>query len=241
MPDANKDDAINALIGASFGAGGQRCMALPIVIFVGQAQQWIPDLVEKTKTLRLNAGHEAGADVGPLINRPHYEKVVGHIKKARQEGANIMVDGSTFTHPNSKYSKGNFVGPTLIDNVTDKMTCYTDEIFGPVMLLMRVDTLDEAIELINKNPYGNGCAIFTRNGAHARKFQSEIEAGQVGINLPIPVPLPMFSFTGNKNSFRGENNFYGKGGVYFYTQMKTVTARWKEEATELSTSMPIMK
>ena len=150
MPDANKDDAINALIGASFGAGGQRCMALPIVIFVGEAQKWIPDLVEKTKTLRLNAGHEAGADVGPLINRPHYEKVVGHINKARQEGANIMVDGSTFKHPNSKYAKGNFVGPTLIDNVTDKMTCYTDEIFGPVMLLMRVETLDEAIELINK-------------------------------------------------------------------------------------------
>lgn len=239
LPDANKEDALNQLIGASFGACGQRCMALPVVIFVGQAKEWIPDLIAKAKSLKMNAGHEAGADVGPLINRPHYERVIGHIKKAKEQGASVILDGSSYVHP--KYSKGNFVGPTLIDNVTDKMNCYTDEIFGPVMLIMRVETFDEAIDLINKNQYGNGCAIFTRSGANARKFQSEIQAGQVGINLPIPVPLPMFSFTGNKNSFRGENNFYGKGGVNFYTQLKTITARWKEEASELSTSMPIMK
>jgi malonate-semialdehyde dehydrogenase (acetylating)/methylmalonate-semialdehyde dehydrogenase len=148
LPDANKDDALNQLIGASFGACGQRCMALPVVIFVGESKQWIPEMIEKAKSLKLNAGHEEGADVGPLINRPHYERVLNHIKKAKEEGATLLLDGSDYVHP--KYPKGNFVGPTLIDNVTTDMTCYKEEIFGPVMMIMRVDTFDEAIQLINK-------------------------------------------------------------------------------------------
>ena len=148
LPDANKEDALNQLIGASFGACGQRCMALPVVVFVGEAKEWIPDLIEKARTLKLSAGAEAGADVGPLITRPHFERVRAHIKKAREEGATLLLDGSDFVHP--KYPKGNFVGPTLIDNVTEQMTCYREEIFGPVMMIMRADSFDEAIDLINR-------------------------------------------------------------------------------------------
>lgn len=142
-------------------------------------------------------------------------------------------------HPN-----GNFIGPTVIDHAKPGMACYDDEIFGPVMVIVRVNTLDEAIELINKNKYGNGVAIFTRSGGAARKFQHNIEAGQIGINLPIPVPLPMFSFTGNKASMWGTSNFYGKGAVQFFTQWKTITSRWKEddeEAMKMTTSFPTMK
>lgn len=152
------------------------------------------------------------------------------------------MDGSHYTHP--KYPHGNFIAPTVIDYVTPNMECYKEEIFGPVLIVLRAKTLDEAIKIMNDNAWGNGCAIFTRSGGNARKFQHETECGQIGINLPIPVPLPMMSFTGNKNSFRGDLNFYGKGGVNFFTQWKTITARWKEEnaeATKLSTSMPIMK
>lgn len=148
LPDASKEDALNQLVGASFGACGQRCMALPVAIFVGKSQEWIPDLIARVKTLKVDAGNVAGADVGPLINRASYERVVKHIKTAKAEGATVLVDGSEFKHP--KYPQGNFVGPTIIDNVTTKMTCYTDEIFGPVMLIMRANTLDEAIELVNK-------------------------------------------------------------------------------------------
>ena len=148
LPDANIEDALNQLIGASFGACGQRCMALPVVIFVGDAKNHIPSLVEKAKSLRLGLGSDKGVDVGPLINRPHYEKVKAHIKKAKEEGATLLLDGSDYVHP--VYSKGNFIGPTLIDNVTENMTCYKEEIFGPVMIIVRVDTFDQAIDLINR-------------------------------------------------------------------------------------------
>jgi len=167
---------------------------------------------------------------------------LAYITGAEKDGAKIILDGRNFVHP--KYPKGNFISPTLIDNVTTNMTCYKEEIFGPVLCIVRVNTLNDAIELINNNRWGNGCAIFTRSGSNARKFQHEIEAGQVGINVPIPVPLPMFSFTGNKDSIRGDLNFYGKAGVHFYTQLKTITARWRDETEEqrkLSTAMPIMK
>lgn len=153
----------------------------------------------------------------------------------------MVLDGTKYVHP--KYPQGNFIAPTIIDNVTTDMTCYKEEIFGPVLVCLRVETLQEAIDLINKNAWGNGTAIFTKSGSAARKFQNEIECGQVGINLPIPVPLPMFSFTGNKKSFHGDLNFYGKNGVRFFTQWKTITARWKEDAefTKLSTSFPTYK
>jgi len=148
-----------------------------------------------------------------------------------------------FAHQVDGYPEGNFVGPTIIDNVTTDMTCYKEEIFGPVLLCMRADSMEEAIEITNANPYGNGCAVFTQSGAASRKFVSEVDVGQVGVNLPIPVPLPMFSFTGSRGSFMGSNNFYGKSGVQFYTQIKTVTSSWKvdQSSTSASTTMPILK
>jgi malonate-semialdehyde dehydrogenase (acetylating)/methylmalonate-semialdehyde dehydrogenase len=238
-PDADKEDALNSLTSAAFGAAGQRCMALSTVVFVGESQKWIPELIEKGKKLKVNAGHEPDADLGPLVDDALKKRVLGLINSAEKEGAKIILDGRKIKVEN--YPKGNFVGPTIIDEVTTNMKCYTEEIFGPVLCILRANTVDEAISIINKNTWGNGTAVFTRNGAIARKFQHEIEAGQIGINLPIPVPLPMFSFTGNKASFRGDLNFYGKAGVMFYTQMKTITSRWREDASVLSTSMPIMK
>lgn len=240
MPDADKEDTINALIGACFGSTGQRCMAISVAVMVGDAQKWIPELVEKTKKLSVGHGKD-NADIAPLITKDSKLRVESLIEKGGKE-AKLLLDGRGVKVEG--YPNGNFVGATVIDNVRPGMTVYDDEIFGPVMVIVRADTLQEAIDLINNHKYGNGVAIFTKNGHTARKFQHEIEAGQVGINLPIPVPLPMFSFTGNKSSFLGTSNFYGKGAVQFFTQWKTVTARWKEESEEaqkMQTHFPTMK
>jgi len=242
LPDADKEEALNALAGAAFGATGQRCMALTTAVFVGEAQNWIPDLIEKAKKLKISIGTDEGVDLGPLVDAGLKERVISHINSAEKEGAKVALDGRGFVHP--KYTKGNFVGPTVLDHVKPGMKCYDEEIFGPVLCVVRVDTFEEAIKLVNENRWGNGCSLFTKSGPAARKFQHEIHAGQVGINIPIPVPLPMFSFTGNKDSFRGDLNFYGKAGVLFYTQQKTITARWREEHEErskLSTAFPVMK
>lgn len=164
------------------------------------------------------------------------------IESSVKEGAKIVLDGRNITVPN--YENGNFVGPTIITNVKPNMQCYKEEIFGPVLICLSVDTLDEAIELINNNPYGNGTAIFTNNGATARKYVNEIDVGQVGVNVPIPVPLPMFSFTGSRGSFLGDLHFYGKQGIKFYTQTKTVTQLWREgdvSHTKSAVAMPTMK
>jgi len=240
MPDADKEDAINALIGACFGSTGQRCMAIAVAVLVGDAQKWIPDIVAKSKTLTVGAGVD-NADVAPLNTKAAKEKVERLIADGAKN-ATVLLDGRGVKVPG--YPNGNFVGPTIIDNVKPGMACYDEEIFGPVMIIVRVDTLEEGINLINKNAWGNGTSIFTSNGHTARKFQTEVEAGQIGLNLPIPVPLPMFSFTGNKQSMWGTANFYGKGAVAFNTQWKTITARWKEEKAEaqkLQTSFPTMK
>jgi malonate-semialdehyde dehydrogenase (acetylating)/methylmalonate-semialdehyde dehydrogenase len=242
LPDADKEDTLNQLAGAAFGASGQRCMALTCALFVGDAQKWIPEFVEKAKNLKVGAGADAGVDVGPLIDKAAKERVTRMIRKAEEQNAKVILDGTNFVHP--KYPQGNFIAPTVIDHVTPDMECYQQEIFGPVLVIVRAKDLDEAIHVMNSNRWGNGCAIFTKSGPSARKLQHETECGQIGINLPIPVPLPMMSFTGNKDSFRGDLNFYGKGSINFFTQVKTVTARWKEDGTEgsgLSTSMPIMK
>jgi len=242
LPDADKEEALNALTGAAFGATGQRCMALSVAVMVGESQNWIPELVERAKRLKMSIGTDKDVDLGPLCDSELRKKVIGYIDLAEKEGAKIILDGRNYKHPT--YTKGNFIAPTIMDHMTPQMTSYKDEIFGPVLCIVRVNTLDEAIELINKNRWGNGTAIFTKSGSHARKFQHEVDAGQIGINVPIPVPLPMFSFTGNKDSIRGDLNFYGKAGVHFFTQMKTVTARWREDTEEhgkLSTAMPIMK
>mmetsp|Transcript_26327 Transcript_26327/g.36702 ORF Transcript_26327/g.36702 Transcript_26327/m.36702 type:complete len:523 (-) Transcript_26327:216-1784(-) len=242
MPDSNKEAVLNALTGAAFGAAGQRCMALGTNIFVGQAQEWIPDLRVKAESLVVGEGMTEGVDVGPLISKQSKERCERLIQSAADQGGEILLDGRGIKVDG--YPNGNFVGPTIIDNVTPDMDCYKEEIFGPVMCVMRADSMEEALEITNNNPYGNGAAVFTQSGAAARKYVSEVDAGQVGVNLPIPVPLPMFSFTGSRASFRGSTNFYGKSGVQFFTQVKTVTTNWKIDdavGAKASTTMPILK
>jgi malonate-semialdehyde dehydrogenase (acetylating) / methylmalonate-semialdehyde dehydrogenase len=228
MPDADKDDCLNAIISAAFGAAGQRCMALSVVVFVGETKDWLPELVAQSKALRVDGGFEDGADLGPVITPQSKSRIETLVASAETEGATIVLDGRGYKP--TKFPDGNWVGPTIITNVASSMRCYKEELFGPVLVCLNVDTIDEGIELINSNDYGNGTAIFTSSGAFAEKFRKNIEAGQVGINVPIPVPLPMFSFTGNKRSVAGggASTFYGKPGVAFYTQQKTVTTKWSD-------------
>jgi malonate-semialdehyde dehydrogenase (acetylating)/methylmalonate-semialdehyde dehydrogenase len=242
LPDANKEATLNSLVGAAFGAAGQRCMALSTVIWVGEAKNWIPDMLERAKKLRVNAGMEPGSDLGPLISPDAKKRVLTLIEKGVSEGAKLLLDGRGLVVKG--YEKGNFVGPTVLHNVQPDMTCYTEEIFGPVLCSMEAATLDDAIKIINNNPYGNGTAIFTTNGASARKFTELIDVGQIGVNVPIPVPLPMFSFTGSRASFLGDINFYGRGGFNFYTQLKTVSQLWRPEdavGAIASTTMPVQR
>ena len=228
MPDANKEQSLNSLVGATFGAAGQRCMATSVVVLVGETKRWIPDIVAKARTLQVNAGLEKGADLGPLISRNAKNRVLGLIEDGVREGAKLELDGREIQIKG--YEKGNFVGPTIFSGVKPSMKIYTTEIFGPVMSIMCVDTLADAIELVNANPFGNGTGIFTQSGAVARKFQNEIDVGQVGINVPIPVPVPVFSFTGSRGSKLGDLGPYGKQAVQFYTQTKTITTRWFDDA-----------
>ena len=230
MPDADKEQVIRHLAGASCGAAGQRCMAISVGVFVGEAQNWIPEVKEKLSQLKPSGWKDKEADFGPLISAKAKERVLSLIAKGKEEGAKLLLDGSEYS--SEKWPKGNFVGPTLFDQVTPSMSIYREEIFGPVLLCMRAKNLTEALDLINKNPYGNGTSIFTRSGASARRFQNEVEVGQVGINLPIPVPLPFFSFTGWRKSFFGDLHAYGKQAVRFYTETKTVISRWVEEETQ---------
>ena len=228
MPDASKEHALNALVGATFGAAGQRCMATSVTVLVGEAQNWIPDIVAKAKTLKVNAGSEKGADLGPVVSKNAKNRILGLIEDGIKEGAKLELDGRAIKV--SGYEKGNFIGPTIFSAVTPAMKIYTTEIFGPVMVILGVNTLAEAIELVNNNPFGNGTGIFTQSGAAARKFQSEIDVGQVGINVPIPVPVPYFSFTGSRGSKLGDLGPYGKQVVQFYTQTKTITSRWFDDS-----------
>ena len=227
MPDANKAQVINQLVGASVGAAGQRCMAISVAVFVGKSKEWIEELAQEISKIRPGLWNDEQAGFGPLINPQSKARVLGLIQKGKDEGATCLLDGSDFTLPG--YEAGNWVGPTVFSDVTTDMAIYKEEIFGPVLCCMSVDTLEEAITLVNNNPYGNGTSIFTASGAAARKYQHEVEVGQVGINVPIPVPLPFFSFTGWKNSFYGDLHAYGKQAVRFYTETKTVTSRWFED------------
>ncbi len=229
LPDANREQTLNALAGAGFGAAGQRCMATSVVVLVGASQQWLPELVDKAKTLKVNAGNEPGTDIGPVVSRAARQRILGLIESGVKEGATLALDGRNVKVRG--YEDGNFIGPTVFSDVTTDMEIYRTEIFGPVLLVLTVPTLDEAIELVNRNPFGNGVGLFTQSGAAARKFQSEIDVGQVGINIPIPVPVPYFSFTGSRGSKLGDLGPYGKQVVQFYTQTKTVTARWFDDAT----------
>ncbi|WP_288491638.1 CoA-acylating methylmalonate-semialdehyde dehydrogenase [uncultured Acinetobacter sp.] len=232
MPDANKEQTLNALVGAAFGAAGQRCMALSVAIMVGEAQHWVDELVNKAKTLKVNAGHEPNTDVGPVISTRAKARVIDLINSGVEQGAKLLLDGRDVQV--SGYEQGNFVGPTIFNQVTTDMRIYQEEVFGPVLAIMYVDTLEQAIALINANPFGNGVGLFTQNGHTARIFQHQIDIGQVGINIPIPVPVPFFSFTGSRGSKLGDLGPYGKQAVQFYTQTKTITSRWFEDDQETS-------
>ena len=227
LPDCNKNHFLNAVTGAAFGAAGQRCMALSTLVMVGETKDWLPELAELAKGLSVNGGFEPGADLGPVITPQSKARIESLIASAEEEGATILLDGRGYKP--AKYPNGNWVGPTIITGVRPEMRCYREEIFGPVLVCLEVASLDDAVELINSNEYGNGVAVFTRSGPTAESFRRDIQAGQVGINVPIPVPLPMFSFTGNKRSVAGggASTFYGKPGINFYTQLKTVTALWQ--------------
>jgi malonate-semialdehyde dehydrogenase (acetylating) / methylmalonate-semialdehyde dehydrogenase len=229
LPDANKEQTLNALAGAAFGAAGQRCMAASTAVLVGDAQSWIPELVAKAKTLKVNGGTEPGTDVGPLISCAARDRVEQLIATGVEQGATLELDGRSPNVPG--YENGNFVGPTIFSGVKPGMRIYDEEIFGPVLVILAADSLDHAIELVNANPNGNGTAVFTQSGAAARRFQEDIDVGQVGINVPIPVPVPLFSFTGSRASKLGDLGPYGKQVVTFYTQTKTVTQRWFDDDT----------
>jgi len=224
MPDANKDQAINHMLGSCFGAAGQRCMANSVVILVGEAREWLPEMVERAKDMVVGPGTNREADLGPLVSPQAQARVESLIASGVEQGATLMLDGRGVKVDG--YPNGNFVGPTLFTNVTTEMDIYTQEIFGPVMCVMEADDLESATEIINANANGNGTAIFTDSGWHARWFENNVDVGQVGINIPIAVPVAYFSFTGSRASKLGDLGPNGQQVVQFWTQTKTVSARW---------------
>ncbi|CAK0889730.1 unnamed protein product [Prorocentrum cordatum] len=229
LPDADPESVVNQLVGASCGAAGQRCMALSVAVFVGSSKEIIPKIAEAASNLKVGPGSGTSVDVGPVISAAAKSKIEGLIQSGVDEGAKLLLDGRNPSVAQG-YENGYFVGPTVFTDVKKGMQIYDQEIFGPVLCCVQVETYQEAIDFVNSNPFGNGTAIFTRSGSAARKYVHEIEAGQVGVNVPIPVPLPMFSFTGNKASILGDYNFYGRAGVNFFTQLKTVTSAWRDES-----------
>ncbi len=224
LPDADLDLAADAAVNAGFGSAGERCMAISALIAVGNiADELVAKIAERTTTLKVGDGTR-NADMGPLVTKAHRDKVASYIDAGEKAGATVVLDGRA-VQPDGP-EQGFWLGPTLLDNVSTDMTVYTDEIFGPVLAVLRVDTYDEAMELINANPYGNGTAIFTNDGGAARRFQNEVQVGMVGINVPIPVPMAYYSFGGWKNSLFGDTHAHGTEGVHFFTRGKVVTTRW---------------
>ena len=244
LPDANKQQFVNAINGAAFGAAGQRCMAISVLVTVGKTKEWINDVVKDAKLLKVGSGYDKSSDLGPLINPSSLTRAHEIITDSEKSGAVVALDGRDYKPSDPRFAKGNFLGPTILTNVKPGMRAYDEEIFAPVLSVVNVDTMDEAIKLINDNPYGNGVSLFTKSGSSCQYFTKRIDVGQVGINVPIPVPLPMFSFTGSRGSFLGDLNFYGKSGITFLTKPKTITASWKSdnvdaEVLKPSTSMPV--
>jgi malonate-semialdehyde dehydrogenase (acetylating)/methylmalonate-semialdehyde dehydrogenase len=224
LPDADLDLAADAMVNAGFGSAGERCMAISACVAVGPiADDLVAKIAERAATITTGDG-TTDADMGPLVTRSHRDKVAGYIDAGEADGAKIVVDGRG-VHPDGD-TNGFWLGPTLIDQVTPQMSVYTDEIFGPVLSVLRVETYDEALELINANPYGNGTAIFTNDGGAARRFQNEVQVGMVGINVPIPVPMAYYSFGGWKASLFGDTHAHGTDGVAFFTRTKAITQRW---------------
>jgi malonate-semialdehyde dehydrogenase (acetylating)/methylmalonate-semialdehyde dehydrogenase len=227
LPDADLEFAADALTGAAYGSAGERCMAISAVVAVGAAADPLVKLLEKkAKAIKVGPGDKDGMDMGPLVTAQHRDKVASYIGKGKAEGATLVVDGS---QPPVK--EGFFLGTSLFDHVKPEMSIYRDEIFGPVLVVLRVPTLEEAIALINRNPYANGTAIFTESGGAARRFENEVQVGMVGINVPIPVPVAFYSFGGWKNSLFGDLHVHGVEGVKFYTRTKVITTRWPHQDT----------
>lgn len=227
LPDADIVQAADALMGAAYGSAGERCMAISVAVPVGEAtaDALVAELKPRVAALRIGSGTEAGMDMGPLITAEHRDRVSGYIDQGEREGAEVVVDGRTLRHAGSG---GYFLGGTLLDRVTNQMSVYTDEIFGPVLSVVRVVDATAALELVNSHQYGNGAAIFTRDGMAGHQFAARVEAGMVGINVPIPVPVAYHSFGGWKDSLFGSNAIYGPEGLRFYTKLKTITTRWPD-------------
>jgi malonate-semialdehyde dehydrogenase (acetylating)/methylmalonate-semialdehyde dehydrogenase len=240
MPDADLDQAADALTGAAYGSAGERCMAISIAVAVGNktADALISKLESRIADLRVGDGVNDETDLGPLITRTHLEKVTSYVELGGAEGAELIVDGRDGALPKGD---GFFLGASLFDHVKPEMRIYTEEIFGPVLGVVRVNNFETALQLINDHEYGNGTSIFTRDGDTARDFTQRVQAGMVGVNLPIPVPMAFHSFGGWKRSLFGDHSIYGPEGVRFYTRIKTVTARWPTGIRKgVDTTMPTL-
>ncbi len=242
MPDADLDQVADALIGAGYGSAGERCMAISVAVTVGDgADQLIEKLTEKVKTISIDQGLNEKADMGPLVTPQHFEKVKSYVDLGVAEGAKLVIDGRGYSHKG--YEKGFFLAPCLFDHVSKDMRIYKEEIFGPVLSVVRAKTFDEALQLVNDHEFGNGTAIFTRDGETAREFVSRVQVGMVGVNVAIPVPIAFHSFGGWKRSLFGDHHIYGEEGIRFYTRLKTTTSRWlsASKSTGYEFVMPIMK
>jgi len=237
LPDADLDAAADAAVSAGFGSAGERCMAISVVVAVSAvAAPLINAVAARVRRITVGNGADPDIEMGPLITREHRDRVASYLTSATEQGASVVVDGrqhECFSGP------GFFLGPSLVDHVTPQMDCYRDEIFGPVLSVVRVDSYQQAIELVNASPWGNGAAIFTRDGGAARRFQHEVQAGMVGVNIPIPVPVGYFSFGGWKQSLFGDAHIYGPESINFYTRGKVVTSRWPDPgSSEIDLGLP---
>ncbi len=235
LPDADLAFTADALVGAAYGSAGERCMAISAVVAVGAAgDPLVAAIAERAERLPVGPGTARGVEMGPVITAAHRDRIVGLVGAGVAEGARLVVDGRKLRVPEG--GKGFFVGPTLFDRVTPAMSIYREEIFGPVLVVLRAETLDEALEVVNRNPYGNGTAVFTRSGAAAQRFARDVQVGMVGVNVPIPVPMAFFSFGGWKQSLFGDLHVHGPEGIAFYTRTKVVTTRWPASDEELRAS-----
>ncbi|ASQ94747.1 CoA-acylating methylmalonate-semialdehyde dehydrogenase [Streptomyces sp. 11-1-2] len=243
LPDADLDFAADNAINAAYGSAGERCMAVSVVVAVGDiGDDLVKKIADRAARLRIGPGNDPASEMGPLITKEHRDKVAGYVHGAAAQGAEVVVDGTGYSvedHP--ECADGFFIGVSLLDKVPPTADAYRDEIFGPVLCVVRAETYDEAIELINSSNWGNGTAIFTRDGGAARRFQLEVEAGMVGVNVPIPVPVGYHSFGGWKDSLFGDHHIYGNDGVHFYTRGKVVTTRWPEPSEEVGINLGFPK
>jgi malonate-semialdehyde dehydrogenase (acetylating)/methylmalonate-semialdehyde dehydrogenase len=240
LPDADLEMTADALIGAGYGSAGERCMAISAVVAVGGVgDELVAKIKDKAAMLTVGPGERKDVEMGPLVTKEHRDRVAGYVDIGVKEGADLVLDGRGLTVPG--YENGFWLGPTLFDHVTPEMRVYKEEIFGPVLVVLRVQSYGEAVDIVNRNEFGNGTAIFTRSGAAARAYQHDVQVGMVGINVPIPVPMAFFSFGGWKASLFGDLHVHGIEGVKFYTRTKAVTARWPERREAVNLSMPTMK